>query len=82
MDFKNMGAKRVCVVTDSNVAKLHAMRQVVEGLDKEGVGFIVYDKTQVEPKDSSYVHGRVWRRKRLNNAQDSRSDRLREAVPA
>ena len=32
MDFKNMGAKRVCVVTDANVSKLDAMRQVVEGL--------------------------------------------------
>lgn len=55
MDFKNMGAKRVCVVTDSNVAKLDAMKQVVEGLSREGVEFTVFDKVRVEPKDSSYV---------------------------
>jgi hydroxyacid-oxoacid transhydrogenase len=53
MDFKNMGAKRVCVVTDSNVAKLEAMKQVVEGLTKEGVEFTIFDKVRVEPKDSS-----------------------------
>ncbi len=53
MDFKNMGSKRVCVVTDKNVAQLDAMQQVVEGLTREGVEFTVYDGTRVEPKDSS-----------------------------
>lgn len=53
MDFKNMGAKRVCVVTDVNVAKLDAMKQVVEGLSREGIEFTVFDKTRVEPKDYS-----------------------------
>jgi hydroxyacid-oxoacid transhydrogenase len=53
MDFKNMGAKKVCVVTDSNVAKLDAMKQVIEGLTKEGVEFTIFDKVRVEPKDSS-----------------------------
>jgi hydroxyacid-oxoacid transhydrogenase len=53
MDFKNMGAKRVCVVTDGNVSKLNAMKQVIEGLTKEGVEFTVYDKCRVEPKDYS-----------------------------
>ena len=53
MDFKNMGSTRVCVVTDSNVAKLDAMKQVKEGLIREGVDFKVYERTMVEPKDSS-----------------------------
>ena len=53
MDFKNMGAKRVCVVTDKNVAKLDAMKQVVEGLTREGVEFTVFDEVMVEPKDHS-----------------------------
>lgn len=53
MDFKNMGANRVCVVTDGNVSKLDAMKQVIEGLTREGVEFTVYDKCRVEPKDSS-----------------------------
>ena len=55
MDFKNIGAKRVCVVTDGNVSKLDAMTQVAEGLSREGVEFTVYSKTRVEPKDSSWV---------------------------
>lgn len=53
MDFKNMGSKRVMVVTDQNVRKLDAMKQVIEGLTREGVHFEVYDKVRVEPKDSS-----------------------------
>jgi alcohol dehydrogenase class IV len=50
MDFKNMGAKRVCVVTDANVAKLDAMKQVIEGLSREGIDFTVFERTMVEPK--------------------------------
>ena len=53
MDFKNMGAKKVCVVTDGNVSKLDAMKQVIEGLTKEDIEFTVWDKCKVEPKDSS-----------------------------
>lgn len=53
MDFKNMGAKRVCVVTDSIVRNLNAMKQVEEGLTREGVEYFIYDGCRVEPKDSS-----------------------------
>jgi Alcohol dehydrogenase, class IV len=53
MDFKNIGAKKVCVVTDANVSKLDAMKQVVEGLSKEGIEFTVFDKVRIEPKDHS-----------------------------
>jgi hydroxyacid-oxoacid transhydrogenase len=53
MDFSNMGANRVCVVTDKNVARLDAMKQVVEGLTTEGIAFTVFDQSRVEPKDSS-----------------------------
>ncbi|EGD86483.1 hypothetical protein H112_04975 [Trichophyton rubrum D6] len=53
MDCKNLGAKRVCVVTDKNVAKLNAMKQAVEGLSREGIEFTVYDQVRVEPKDYS-----------------------------
>lgn len=53
MDFTNMGAKRVMVVTDANVRKLDAMKQVVEGLEREGIQYEVYDGVRVEPKDDS-----------------------------
>lgn len=53
MDLKNMGAKRVCVVTDETVDKLTAMDQVRDALTREGVNFRVFTKVRVEPKDSS-----------------------------
>lgn len=53
MDLKNMAAKRVAVVTDETVDKLDAMRQVREALTREGINFSVYNKTRIEPKDSS-----------------------------
>lgn len=53
MDFKNMGAKKVMVVTDSTVIKLDAMKQVTEGLDREGIPFEVFSNVRTEPKDYS-----------------------------
>lgn len=53
MDLKNMGAKRVCVVTDQTVNQLDAMKQVRESLDREGINFKVYSDVRIEPKDSS-----------------------------
>lgn len=53
MDFKNMGAKKVMVVTDTTVEKLDAMQQVREGLDREGIAYEVYNKIRCEPKDHS-----------------------------
>lgn len=53
MDFKNMGAKKVMVVTDSTVKKLSAMKRVVQALEAEGIAFEVFDGVRVEPKDSS-----------------------------
>ena len=53
MDLKNLGAKRVAVVTDATVDKLDAMRQVREGLSREGISFDVFSNVRIEPKDSS-----------------------------
>lgn len=53
MDFKNLGAKKVMVVTDTTVEKLDAMQQVREGLEREGIPYEVYNKIRVEPKDHS-----------------------------
>lgn len=53
MDVKNLGVRRVMVVTDVNVSKLHAMKQVAEALDREAVDYTIFDGAVVEPKDSS-----------------------------
>lgn len=60
MDFKNMGSQRVCVVTDRNVDKLDAMRQVREALTREGINFKVFADVRIEPKDSSCVFPASW----------------------
>jgi alcohol dehydrogenase class IV len=82
MDFKNMGAKRVCVVTDSVVKNLNAMKQVEEGLTREGIEFTVFDGCRIEPKDSSYVpHGRMCG-VLLTFWKDQRGNRLCQTLPA
>ncbi|XP_013381875.1 hydroxyacid-oxoacid transhydrogenase, mitochondrial isoform X2 [Lingula anatina] len=53
MDFANMGAKNVCVVTDQNLAKLPVMQTVTDALHKSKVNFQVFDRVRVEPTDSS-----------------------------
>ncbi|CAI6090333.1 hypothetical protein V2G26_006127 [Clonostachys chloroleuca] len=62
MDFKNLGAKKVAVVTDSTVDKLDAMKQVREGLTREGIEFEVFKNVRVEPKDSSIKEAIAWTR--------------------
>lgn len=53
MDLKNMGGSRVCVVTDATVGKLDTMKQVSEALSREAIDFTVFDRTRIEPKDTS-----------------------------
>ena len=53
MDFRNMGVQRVCVVTDKNILKLNAMNEATEALTVEGLEYTIFDKTAIEPKDSS-----------------------------
>lgn len=53
MDMTNMGAKRVCVVTDPTVRRLTAVKQVEEALSREGIEYKIFDKVRIEPKDSS-----------------------------
>ncbi|KAG5995930.1 hypothetical protein E4U52_007569 [Claviceps spartinae] len=60
MDFRNLGAKKVAVVTDATVNKLDAMRQVRECLTREGIAFGVFSNVRVEPKDSSIKEAINW----------------------
>lgn len=53
MDFVNMKAKKVLILTDKTVAKLRPMKVAVEALEREGVKYEIYDKVRVEPKDYS-----------------------------
>ncbi|KAL6854649.1 Dehydroquinate synthase-like protein [Trichoderma novae-zelandiae] len=62
MDLRNLGSKRVCVVTDQTVNQLYAMKQVRESLDREGINFKVYSDVRIEPKDSSIKDAIAWAR--------------------
>ncbi|KAL2139901.1 hypothetical protein VTI28DRAFT_4509 [Corynascus sepedonium] len=62
MDLRNMGVKRVCVVTDPTVDRLEAMRQVREALDGQGVEYRVYAGVRIEPKDYSIKEAIEWAR--------------------
>ena len=53
MDLTNLGAKRVILVTDQTVLKLNAVKQAVEGLEREGIQYDIFSNVRVEPKDSS-----------------------------
>ena len=53
MDMRNLGAKRVCLVTDRNLRKLHAVETAERALQRENVEYTVFDRVTVEPKDSS-----------------------------
>ena len=50
-DFKNLGARKVCVMTDKNVGQLDAAKVALDALSKAGVPFEVYDNIRVEPTD-------------------------------
>ncbi|KAJ2904690.1 Hydroxyacid-oxoacid transhydrogenase mitochondrial [Zalerion maritima] len=60
MDFANMGARKVAVVTDSTIDRLFAMKQVRESLDREGIQFEVFNEVKIEPKDSSIKKAIAW----------------------
>jgi hydroxyacid-oxoacid transhydrogenase len=51
-DLKNLNARNVCVVTDTNIVQLPVMKVLIESLNQNGIPFKVFDKVRVEPSDS------------------------------
>lgn len=54
MDLADMGARRVCVLTDPAMARLPPVQTVCESLDAQHVAFTLYDRVRVEPTDQSF----------------------------
>lgn len=54
MDLKDLGVKKVMVLTDPNIAKLPMTQTVIKSLDTEGVPYLLYDRVRVEPTDGSF----------------------------
>jgi len=54
-DLKELGARRVLVVTDPVVAGLAPVATVLESLKREGIEAVVYGEVRVEPTDGSLL---------------------------
>ncbi|XP_037088021.1 hydroxyacid-oxoacid transhydrogenase, mitochondrial-like [Pollicipes pollicipes] len=54
MDLNNMGAKKVCVMTDANLVQLSPVKATLESLHKHGVNYELYDSVRVEPTNESF----------------------------
>ena len=54
MDLKDLGLKKVMVITDANIAKLEMMQTVIKSLEDEGVEYLLYKDVRVEPTDTSF----------------------------
>ncbi|OLL26898.1 Hydroxyacid-oxoacid transhydrogenase, mitochondrial, partial [Neolecta irregularis DAH-3] len=53
MDFKNLGVKKVGVITDKTVAKLPPMKTAISSLENYSVLYEIFDNVRIEPKDYS-----------------------------
>jgi hydroxyacid-oxoacid transhydrogenase len=53
-DMKRLGARRVMVVTDSNLAGSEPVAVVLEALRGEGIDPVLYGRAHVEPTDVSF----------------------------
>ncbi len=53
-DMKNLGARRVLIVTDPNLSASEAVNITCEALKAQGIDAVLYDKARVEPSDQSF----------------------------
>ncbi|XP_017132030.1 probable hydroxyacid-oxoacid transhydrogenase, mitochondrial [Drosophila elegans] len=61
-DLRNLGAQRVCLVTDKNVSQLPSVKVALDSLARHGINYEVYDETRVEPTDGSMWHAAEFAR--------------------
>ncbi|KAF7234933.1 Hydroxyacid-oxoacid transhydrogenase, mitochondrial [Varanus komodoensis] len=55
MDLQNLGARKVCVMTDKNLSQLPPMKAVLDSLTTNNINFHIYDNVRVEPTDQSFM---------------------------
>ncbi len=53
-DMKGLGAHRVMVVTDPNLASSEPVSVALEALRKEGIDAVLFDQVHIEPTDVSF----------------------------
>jgi len=54
MDLINMGARKVCLMTDKNLSSLPPVKAVLESMTVNNVNYQMYDNVRVEPTDTSF----------------------------
>lgn len=54
MDLADLAATRALVVTDAALARLPPVQTLLESLEANGVGFVMYDRVSIEPTDRSW----------------------------
>ena len=54
MDLQEIGAARVLVLTDRNLARLRPVETVCESLEGEGIQYDLFDGVRIEPNDKSF----------------------------
>ena len=54
MDLRDIGAARVLVLTDGNLARLRPVGTVCESLEAAGVEYDLFDGVRIEPSDKSF----------------------------
>jgi len=54
-DMKELGTRRVMVVTDPNLAKSQSVSVTLEALRNEGIDAALFDRASVEPTDVSFM---------------------------
>ena len=52
-DLKQLGARRVMIVTDPRVAQLEPVQRVREAMHAAGLDAVLFDRVRVEPTDRS-----------------------------
>ncbi|XP_077666323.1 hydroxyacid-oxoacid transhydrogenase, mitochondrial isoform X3 [Eretmochelys imbricata] len=63
MDLQNLGARKVCVMTDKNLCQLPPVKAVLNSLTKNRITFQMYDDVRVEPTDQSFMDAITFAKK-------------------
>lgn len=57
--IKEKGFKKVLIVTDKNLVKLHLLDSMIEALNKENLEYVLFDKIEPNPTDVNIEDGVV-----------------------
>ncbi|XP_054723672.1 hydroxyacid-oxoacid transhydrogenase, mitochondrial-like [Uloborus diversus] len=68
MDLFNLNAKKVLLVTDSQVGVLPPMFATLDSLHKYGIHYEVFDKVRIEPTNSSFEEAIAFAKKKEYDA--------------